>query len=256
MAQHESPNRHVAHDSALSVGSAQDAIRIKDLEQEVKYLTEKVTSSCMCNDPRIVGVHVKGEEADGAMATANRFVNYENEIRVLQAKLRQEQRRNAAPADAATVDLPTPTMPGISRFGSFIGSRKPGANAATQPPKAREKELENMLAKEQASRISAEKRAAEVTAEIEELSVTLFQQANEMVARERKENAGLRDKVAGLEAKATQSKEPSTTQKENVRLKEKLRTMEQRETERKRRLEKLEAASRRIERAHALLRPR
>nr|POF13903.1 hypothetical protein CFP56_02927 [Quercus suber] len=180
------------------------------------------------------------EEANGAMAAADRFVNYENEIRVLQAKLRQEQRRNAAPAKIETADLATPAPPGISRFGSFIGSRKPSANATVQSPKAREKELETLLAKEQASRISAEKRAAEVTAEIEELSVTLFQQANEMVARERKENAGLREKVAGLEGKATQSSDSSTLQKENLRLKEKLRTMEQRETERKRRLEKLE----------------
>lgn len=135
-------------------------------------------------------------------------------------------------------------------------SRKPVAAVVVQSPGAREKELEGSLVKEQTLRIAAEKKTTEVTAEIEELSATLFQHANEMVANERKENAELREKLVALEAKGTVPNNTTILEKENIKLRTKLRTMEQREVDRRRRLERLEAATRRIERVHALLRPR
>lgn len=194
--------------------------------------------------------------ADGKY-TADRFAHYENDIRVLEAKLRQEQRRTAATHDVKNGQIaPMPTPPAISRFGSFIGSRKPLPAPPTQSPGPREKELQESLAKEKTMRAAAEQRAAEVTAEIEELSVTLFQQANEMVARERKDNAALRDRLAAVEPGATVSTGAGAVQKENGKLKERVRILEEREVDRKHRLEKLEAATRRIERVHALLRPR
>jgi len=62
--------------------------------------------------------------------------------------------------------------------------------------------------------------------EIEELSATLFSQANEMVANERKARAKLEERVAVLE---------------------------HRDEEKRRRLERLEGAMRRLERVKGLL---
>lgn len=47
--------------------------------------------------------------------------------------------------------------------------------------------------------MKAETRLQEVTAELEDLSASLFQQANEMVASERRERAKLEERVAVLE---------------------------------------------------------
>lgn len=231
---------------------------------------------------------------DARVPLAQRFADYENEIRVLEAKLRQEQRKNSAPT-VVKVDSPETTAssapttpqdrPGISRFGSFIGSRNKASpaqqNGTLAPPNgSREKELEEKLIHEQTTRIAAEKKVKEVNAEIEDLSATLFQQANEMVATERKEKADLTEKNQALRQQierfeAEQKDKVGRTQKarlddeqaavlrandeklarENERLKEKLRRLEQREAERKKRLERLEAASKRVERVKAMLQP-
>ena len=187
---------------------------------------------------------------------------------MLEAKLRQEQRRNTAAVKAnETVEgTPQPAVQadnkaGITRFGSFMHSRK----ASQLPPtgtmaSSREKELEGELVKEQTARIAAEQKTKEVNAEIEELSASLFEQANEMVAAERKENARLQARVEQLEKQASENE--ASTQgdaallRENTRMKERLKVLEQRDTDRKRRLEKLEAAHRRIERVRSTLFPR
>lgn len=108
--------------------------------------------------------------------------------------------------------------------------------------------------KEQTARIEAERKTKEMNAELEELSTTLFQQANDMVAAERKENAALKEKIKALEASNGQPNE--ATKRENERLKSKLQIMEQRESDRKRRLDKLEAAQKRIDRVRTMLVPR
>ena len=111
-------------------------------------------------------------------------------------------------------------------------------------------------------RIAAEKKVKEVNGEIEDLSATLFQQANEMVAEERRQNAVLRDKIQTREESAKvvevshTSDEPTTVQKENQKLRERITLLEQRETDRNRRLDRLEAAAERIERVRSLLVPR
>jgi hypothetical protein len=127
---------------------------------------------------------------------------------------------------------------------------------------AREKELEAALVKEQTARIAAEKKVKEVNAEIEELSASLFQQANEMVASERKENALLRERVQQLERQAQAQEHAAASsygeeglRKENAKLRDRLKTLEQRDTDRKHRLERLESASKRIEKARNMLVP-
>lgn len=235
--------------------------------------------------------------ADLITSIAQRYADYENEIRVLEAKLRQEERRNAAPpelvatttgpaAAAPIVAAPVAQRPGISRFNSFMSTRKPSPSPlnGTPSPAAvtdRQKELEEQLVKEQTARIAAENKAKEVSAEIEDLSATLFEQANEMVASERKENSVLKQRVELLErmqkeneahvaaaaavvttsspvsspTSSTAIADAQALQKENAKLREKLQTLEAREAQRVKRLERLEAANRRIERVRAMLKP-
>lgn len=88
------------------------------------------------------------------------------------------------------------------------------------------KELLDALTREQKLRRQAEGRLQDTSREVEELSVSLFEQANEMVAEERRARARLEARVAILE---------------------------QRDTDKKRRLERLEQAMDRIERLRAML---
>jgi predicted RNase H-like nuclease (RuvC/YqgF family) len=62
-------------------------------------------------------------------------------------------------------------------------------------------ELLNELERERTLRAKAEERAEKVDSEIEELSVQLFSQANEMVATERRARAKLEERIELLEMK-------------------------------------------------------
>ncbi|KAF2027443.1 hypothetical protein EK21DRAFT_71893 [Setomelanomma holmii] len=62
-------------------------------------------------------------------------------------------------------------------------------------------ELLNELERERTLRAKAEERAQKVDNEVEELSVQLFSQANEMVAEERRARAKLEERVEMLEKK-------------------------------------------------------
>lgn len=79
-------------------------------------------------------------------------------------------------------------------------------NSISQPlpstsPTAVDVELLNELERERTLRAKAEERAEKVDSEIEELSVQLFSQANEMVAAERKARAKLEERIEILERK-------------------------------------------------------
>lgn len=97
--------------------------------------------------------------------------------------------------------------------------------AADGPPPSTD-DLLDALTREQQMRVEAERQLDASSKEVEELSVTLFTQANEMVATERREKARLEERVGELE---------------------------RREGEKKRRLERLESAVGRIERVRDLL---
>ncbi|EMF15526.1 uncharacterized protein SEPMUDRAFT_147389 [Sphaerulina musiva SO2202] len=237
--------RHGAHDSALDddehneYGAAQNWKRIEELEEENGLLAQKATAASL------------------------RFIDYENELRVLRETLRlqqlQHQRQGSAsssrsddPPHSAPPAAPPLDRPGLSRFGSFM-RKASGASLAPSDTshESRQHELEATLIKEQTARIAAETKVKEVNSEVEELSASLFQQANDMVAAERRENAGLRDKIKALEEENGGADE--ALKKENERLRQKVATLEQRDAERKRRLEKLEAAQRRIDRVRTML---
>lgn len=91
-----------------------------------------------------------------------------------------------------------------SRF-SFLrrGSPNPPiqANSSHSPAPSVDADLLEQLEKERALRAKAEEKARMVDSEIEELSVQLFSQANEMVAQERKARAKLEARVEVLEKK-------------------------------------------------------
>ena len=70
-----------------------------------------------------------------------------------------------------------------------------------QPAPLADSELLEQLERERALRAKAEEKARKVDSEIEELSVQLFSQANEMVAQERKARARLEARVELLEKK-------------------------------------------------------
>lgn len=86
--------------------------------------------------------------------------------------------------------------------------------------------MQEALDRELAARQQAETKITQMSGELEELSAQLFQQANEMVATERRARA---------------------------RLEERVEVLEKRDAEKRARLERLEGAIRRIERVHGLL---
>lgn len=89
-----------------------------------------------------------------------------------------------------------------SRFSFLTGRRGSPAQAQlTATPPSSDTELHEQLEKERSLRAKAEDRARKVDLEIEELSVQLFSQANEMVATERKARAKLEARVEQLEKK-------------------------------------------------------
>lgn len=177
--------------------------RIDDLESEVQALTAQ------------------------SLNTAEKLANYEEQISQLRRQKSAAQ-AEAQHAKSASLDSTSarPERPAaLTRFASFrYGSSSP--QKLTPSPSVDFNDLQNQLAKETAARLEAEKKVEEGTAELEELSQSLFEQANEMVATERRARAKLEERVAVLE---------------------------QRDKDKSRRLEKIEAALRRIERVKALL---
>lgn len=89
--------------------------------------------------------------------------------------------------------------PPLNRFSAFLtaATKRAGAPPPSPPPDESNEPLE----KERRLRMKAEARLQEVTGELEDLSASLFQQANEMVASERRERAKLEERVAVLESR-------------------------------------------------------
>jgi len=119
-------------------------------------------------------------------------------------------------------------LPIQNRLSAYLNSRKPTPtlqNPATTPSTS---DLVAALTREQSLRQAAEGKLNQASGELEELSAQLFQQANEMVAAERKARA---------------------------KLEERIEVLERRDVEKRKRLERLEVAVKRIERVRGLLAP-
>lgn len=106
----------------------------------------------------------------------------------------------------------------------MVESNRPAT--PTRTPGRTAEDLLEALNKEQTLRRAAEGRLNATNREVEELSVTLFEQANEMVATERRARAVLEQRVSELE---------------------------KRDVDKKKRLDKLELAVNRIEKVKVLL---
>ncbi|KAH8908696.1 hypothetical protein BR93DRAFT_936311 [Coniochaeta sp. PMI_546] len=188
--------------------------QIDDLEAQVRLLNEK------------------------ASAAVDRWADYEDELARLRLTLdnRQEQQRHSTSTAASSAPSPSPARSSFlpagaaTRISALLSPRKPlpaapqGANAPRAD--ATTEELLTALSREQYLRKEAEGRLSETSREVEDLSVTLFEQANEMVATERRARAKLEERVEVLE---------------------------RRDWEKRSRLEKLEAAMGRIERVRRVL---
>lgn len=130
------------------------------------------------------------------------------------------RRGSATPtsAPASTTGAPsTPTGPGPSHPRTQQTSPTNSESAS---------ELQDALTREQGLRKAAETQLTQANTELEELTVQLFSQANEMVAQERKARAKLEERVAVLE---------------------------RRDIEKRSRLERLEKAIARVDRLRALV---
>jgi len=152
----------------------------------------------------------------------DKLADYEDELRRLKG-----QQDNSTP-------LPTPSpsepmVPAQGRFTALLGARRQSpSNSSEFRPRSsrRESDLQAALAREQDLRQKAEGQVTQMSGELEDLSQTLFEQANTMVATERRARAKLEERVEVLE---------------------------KRDVEKRKRLERLEGALKRIERVRGLL---
>lgn len=119
----------------------------------------------------------------------------------------------------------TPMLPGTFSPSPRSPLGAGGRGFIDTPPPSTE-DLLDALTREQQLRLAAEAKMNDTSREVEELSVTLFEEANEMVATERREKARLEERVGELE---------------------------RRDREKKVRLERLEGAVGRIERVRSML---
>lgn len=179
-----------------------------------------------------------------ASDAARRRAQSDEELHALRAQQQQQQQQHqrrpstpqrppSQPSPAATTTTTqSPTLP--SRLSALLYPRKSTPslradarrqNSLPLPPPPAE-DLMEALAREQTLRREAEGRLSATSREVEELSVSLFEQANEMVATERRARARLEERVGELEA---------------------------RDDDKRRRLDRLEAAMARIERVRSIL---
>lgn len=149
-----------------------------------------------------------------------------------------QQSQPSQPAPPGRLSTLTNLLP--YRRGSSTPTSAPAAIPSTptapitplpqqaSPASSDNAELQDALEREQGLRKAAETQLTQANTELEELTVQLFSQANEMVAQERKARAKLEERVAVLE---------------------------RRDIEKRSRLERLEKAMARVERVRALVRP-
>ncbi|KAF1965660.1 hypothetical protein BU23DRAFT_519295 [Bimuria novae-zelandiae CBS 107.79] len=188
------PAKHMQRGSCPSCGADLDMReaegaqqRIRDLEGQVELLTEKAT------------------------AAVDKCADYEDQLRNMRTQngpLRSDTQDSLQPTRSSNEEARPATANSASaarqsRF-SFLrrGSPNPPIQSISHSPApSADSGLLEQLEKERALRAKAEEKARKIDIEIEELSVQLFSQANEMVAQERKARAKLEARVELLEQK-------------------------------------------------------
>ena len=184
-----------------------------------------------------------------AVAAVERWAEYDDELARLRRQARGAQTPPPPPPPPSHAAIASPTRSSFlsttTRLSSLLSPRaaKSTPNLKQQQPRPAPPtppvpttpstpadpgtaDLRTALTREQALRREAEGRLNATSREVEELSATLFEQANEMVATERRARAQLEARVEVLE---------------------------RRDVDKRHRLERLEAAMARIERVRAML---
>ncbi|XDG02229.1 hypothetical protein ABKA04_001844 [Annulohypoxylon sp. FPYF3050] len=215
--------------------------QIEDLQAQVRLLNQKAT------------------------AAVDRWADYEDELSRLRAASMTSAATTTShspppPSSVATSSPRSSFLPSAARISQLLTPRKSAPNLAAQaahngrssvssphlPPlptangghrpsasgvsvatnMSAERDLLEELSRERELRARAEGKLNDTSKEVEELSATLFEQANEMVATERRARAKLEERVSVLE---------------------------RRDGEKRDRLERLEGAMERLERVRTLL---
>ncbi|KAL0635389.1 hypothetical protein Q9L58_005687 [Maublancomyces gigas] len=148
--------------------------------------------------------------SDKASAAVDKLADYEDEIRLLRQPKKHSVSSTVGSEPTSSPPLSRPPSgpssshmsvppPALNRISAFLtaATKRAGAPPPSPPPEDGNGPLEQ----ERRLRIKAEARLQEVTGELEDLSASLFQQANEMVASERRERAKLEERVAVLEGR-------------------------------------------------------
>ncbi|KAK8058739.1 ribosomal protein L32 [Apiospora phragmitis] len=165
-----------------------------------------------------------GGVASGAASRISQLLSPRKSTPNLAANNHNSHNTNSQQAAAAAAAAVTRTS-----FLSSATANSSSLHPHPQPlpsPTPSADDLMEALMREQSLRQAAEGRLSETSREVEELSVTLFEQANEMVASERRARAQLEERVGVLE---------------------------RREDEKRGRLERLEGSVARIERISRIL---
>ena len=172
--------------------------RIAELETQVRLLNQKAT------------------------AAVDRWADYEDELQRLRAAHdndagppppppKEEQKRISAGISAGGGLLATGTnrlsallnrnksSPNLAQDGFPQGQRPREPTRTRSQPEPDTEDLLHALRREKSLRKEAETKVAATSQEVEELSASLFEQANEMVADERRARAKLEERVDELE---------------------------------------------------------
>jgi len=166
--------------------------------------------------------------------TVDKLADYEDELHQLKSTQTAHAIHSAATASEPTLPrsqsvdgtATTEATAAAGRFANLLGRKQSASSQPAPTVSRRESDLAAALARERELRQAAEGKLSEMNTEVEELSVTLFQQANEMVAAERKARA---------------------------RLEERVEILERRDHDKRKRLERLEGAIKRVEKVRDVL---
>lgn len=200
-----SPTASTHGDDATSLADAQH--QIQELRLQVRNLNEK------------------------AALAVEKWTGYEDELAMLRRQLKSTSQRSVSAAPSRrgiwnkTPDVPRP----MSRVDKTTDDLLVVLSREQQLRVTGDQTMDDLLValtREQQLRVAAEEREHDASREVEELSATLFEEANEMVATERRARAKLEERVDVLE---------------------------KRDLDKRRRLERLELAVGRIERVKRLL---
>ncbi|KAJ5328468.1 hypothetical protein MYU51_009645 [Penicillium brevicompactum] len=210
---------------ALTARASVTAVKLNEYEEEVRRLRSS-QSQVTYDTPRSSLGGPPPSSQDQSQAPIERPTSsesqpqpqtYHSRLTTL-ASLIPYRRSSTTPASAPSTSSGPPPLPATPT--------NPLLRMHSSPASSDNAELQDALEREQGLRKAAETQLSQASSELEELTVQLFSQANEMVAQERKARAKLEERVAVLE---------------------------RRDVEKRGRLERLEKAIARIERLKALV---